>query len=883
MSLSDRCAKYAAAALSLLGLLSWAPSRGASPASAIDQIPGKLPKTVVPLDYEIAIVPHAERATFDGTESVTIQVRSSTDTVVFNVLNLNMQNALFDGKAVKSINMDNDRQIAAVTLGAPAGTGRHVLKLQYSGAIQEQPQGLFLQRYGTSGDFLLSTELEATDARRVFPCWDEPAFRARFRLTVTIPSKWTAVANMPIAKRSVRDGLSTITFARTPRMASYLVELTAGNLKSISEQVNGVRLGIWAVAGREQEGRTALANARQILADYEAYFGYKYPLPKLDSIAIPGGFSGAMENWGAITYTDRALLLSTAGSLGDAQNVYSIQAHEMAHQWNGDLVTMAWWDDLWLNESFASWMAAKETDQRNPSWNWWELEDAAKQAAMAADARASSHPIQVHVSDELQATSAFDPVITYNKGEMVLRMLEAYLGPEVFRDGLRRYMRAHAFGNATTSDLWDSLSAASGQNVRAIAADWTEQPGYPLIRVTAHCESGRRTISLSQQRFYLSAPEGGQAVSSRWHIPLQVRVGKANPQAVMLAAQEQSMAAGGCEEALSADAGAIGYFRVAYDDETLAANTRAFADLPNGDRIALLDDQWALVEAQQAPLGSYLRLTGSMGSSRDPRGWQQITAALSLIEHDERNSSGHAAFAAYARTVLRPLADQMGWESNSGETPAVQQLRREVLEALATWGDRDVIDEARKRFEQHLVRRKVLSPDDQEMIFSIVGQNADAAAFEKLLALAKASDDSLERHRMFVGLAKVKDVNLAATAGQIVMSDDIRPQEALLRWHMINVLHDQHAALAWSIFTRNSAALLAPMGQYAAQSEAEFVPEVFWDSVPLDQLQQWVKAQLPAELAPDLQRGMDAARLRFALKAKLVPAADSYVSKHTSG
>ncbi len=218
--------------------------------------------------------------------------------------------------------------------------------------------------------------------------------------------------------------------------------------------------GVWAVSGREAEGRTALANAQQILADYDDYFGYPFPLPKLDSIAIPGGFSGAMENWGAITYTDSALLLSKASSLGDRQDVYSTQAHEMAHQWNGDLVTMGWWDDLWLNESFASWMAAKETDLRNPGWKWWEREDSDKESAMEADARVTSHAIQVHVTDELQAANAFDPDITYNKGQAVLRMLEAYLGPDTFRDGIRRYIKAHAFSNATTADLWNGLSAA---------------------------------------------------------------------------------------------------------------------------------------------------------------------------------------------------------------------------------------------------------------------------------------------------------------------------------------------------------------------------------------------------------------------------------------
>ncbi len=220
----------------------------------------------------------------------------------------------------------------------------------------------------------------------MFPCWDEPAFRATFQLSATVPAQWATVSNMPVSKRVVRGKVATTTFQRSPRMPSYLVEFTAGDLAKVEERVGATRLAIWAARGQEQDGLIALANAKQILADYNEYFAYPYPLPKLDSIAIPGGFTGAMENWGAITYNDQILLLTPASTIGDRQNVFSVQAHEMAHQWNGDLVTMGWWDDLWLNESFASWTAAKETDARNPGWNWWEVEDARKEIAMRADA-----------------------------------------------------------------------------------------------------------------------------------------------------------------------------------------------------------------------------------------------------------------------------------------------------------------------------------------------------------------------------------------------------------------------------------------------------------------------------------------------------------------
>ena len=391
----------------------------AGPPFSFDTAPGRLPKDVVPIDYSIAVIPDVSARTLTGTETVMLRFRSATATVKFNTLNLKLRQARLDGKPVKDVQTDNDAQLTTLTLAAPASAGVHKLILAYSGIIQTQPQGMFVQPYsGTGGGagLLLSTQMEATDARRMFPCWDEPAFRATFQLTATVPAAWATLSNMPVAKRVVHGSRATTTFERTPSMPSYLVEFTAGNMRSIGAQSGGVHFGVWAVRGRESDGTVALANAKQILADYNDYFGYPYPLPKLDSIAIPGGFSGAMENWGAITYNDQLLLLSSTSSMADRQEVYSTQAHEMAHQWNGDLVTMGWWDDSGSTRASPPGARPGRPTCATRTWNWWESEDAGKEQAMRADARVSSHAIQQHVTDELQADNAFDPDITYNKG-----------------------------------------------------------------------------------------------------------------------------------------------------------------------------------------------------------------------------------------------------------------------------------------------------------------------------------------------------------------------------------------------------------------------------------------------------------------------------------
>jgi aminopeptidase N len=848
-----------------------------------DKASGRLPKNIVPVDYSIAIVPNAEAKTFTGTESVSLKFREATDTVVFNTLNLSLKDVRLDGKPVKNVATDNDAQLTTVTLAGAAPVGMHTLTMSYSGVIETRPQGLFVQPYGKSagnpGGTMLSTQMESTDARRMFPCWDEPAFRATFQLTATVPAGWATIGNMPVARRAVHGKLATTTFERSPKMPSYLVEFTAGDLKEISAQGSHVRFGVWAVSGREEEGRTALANAQQILADYDDYFGYAFPLPKLDSIAIPGGFSGAMENWGAITYTDAALLLSKASSIGDAQGVYGTQAHEMAHQWNGDLVTMGWWDDLWLNESFASWMSAKETDLRNPGWKWWERADVDKEVAMDADARLTSHPIQVHVTDELQAANAFDPTITYNKGQAVLRMLEAYLGPDTFRDGVRRYIKARAFSNASTADLWNGLTAASGQDVGALASAWTEQAGFPLVSVKSQCDAaGKRTVTLTQKRFFLRTPADAAAQVGHWSVPLQLRAGAQGTSRALLLTQEgQSVAAGSCQEPLSADADAIGYYRVQYDAATLAANTRAFSTLPDGDRIALLDDQWALVQAQTAPLASYLALAENMGNDLDTRPWEQIINALGTIEYDERGAPGHDAFAAYARALLKPVAQRLGWDARAGETPDLQTLRRQVIENLGVWGDADTIAEARRRFAGFVKDQSSIAPDDQRMVLNVVGLHADAATFGQLHTLAKAATDDAGQRRLYLALAAVRDSKLAEEAAGIALSPELPPQAIQLRLAMIGTLRQEHPQLGWNTFSGHAEMLMSPFGNMAPLFEAEFVPQFFWNSLPPDKMEAWIRAHVPAEMNGYIEKGMESARFQYSQKQALVPAADAYL------
>ncbi len=850
-------------------------------AFSLDSAPGRLPKDVVPLDYAVAIKPDAKAMSISGRESVLVEVRRPTATLQFNSLNQVLRDVRLDGKPVAHVTSDDKAQLTTVTLHAPASKGRHTLSFTFEGRIETQPIGLFAQPYkgadGRSG-VLLSTQMEATDARRMFPCWDEPAFRATFRLTVTVPAAWQNVSNMPVAKRVVHGELATVSFGKTPRMPSYLIEYTGGDLGEISATNGGTRFGVWAVRGEEKKGAVALANAQKILADYNDYFGVPYPLPKLDSIAVPGGFQGAMENWGAITYNDQTLLLSPSSSIGDVQVVFAIQAHEMAHQWNGDLVTMAWWDDIWLNESFASWMAAKETDLRNPTWKWWEAQDADKERAMAADARAASHPIEQHVTDELQATNAFDPEITYNKGQSILRMFEAYLGPDVFRAGIRGFMKAHAFSNATTADLWQALGGASGQDVGAIVAGWTQQAGFPVVEVAASCDAGgSRTLTLSQHRFLLQGTATG---SSHWQVPLQIRVGTGGvPKAVLLTRDGQTIAAGRCDEPVNVDAGALGFYRAHYDPATLALDTRAFGALPDADRIALLDNQWAMVESGIESLPTYLGLASAMGEDLDSRAWTQIGGAIGRIEYAERGRPGHEAFAAFGRKLLGPVLARLGWDERPGETPDVKNLRIALIGGLGNLDDPQVVAEAQRRFQAFRTDRASLPPDQQGAVLGVVAQHADAATFEQLHALARGARDETELRRFYGALTDVRDPAQADQVAKIALSDEIPPQADAVRLRLVLSLAADHQQLAWRVLHENLDRLMKPVATFAPLVTAQYVPTAFWSGIPLDEVESWVRSRVPAEMNDAVARGMETARFRFAERDRLAAAADAYLAR----
>ncbi|MFL6506225.1 MAG: M1 family metallopeptidase, partial [Candidatus Udaeobacter sp.] len=677
-----------------------------------NETPGKLPKEVVPTEYAIRIVPKLDNFTFAGSETVKLTVRSPVHQLVLNGLELKIEAAAVDGKELelRAIETDNEKQLVRLTLPSELGAGDHALTLRFTGKINQQGQGLFYMRYQEEGSgarkVMLGTQFEATDARRFFPCWDEPAFRARFQLTAVVPKNWLAVSNMPIESEEKIEGGKEVRFASTPPMSSYLNVFVAGELDLIESRVGPTQIRVIATKGKAELGRYALEASAEILKYYNDYFGVPYPLPKLDQIAIPGGFGGAMENWGGITYYESRLLFDPKSSSGETkQNIYEVLAHEMAHMWFGDLVTMAWWDNLWLNEGFASWMGSKCTARFNPQWEVWLARELprdptrrtgiAKEAAMEGDARSTTHPIQQRVATEAEANSAFDD-ITYKKGQSFLRMLESFLGEDVFRDGIRQYIAAHEYSNTTTADLWTALSDASKKSVAEIAAGWTEQPGFPVVRVKREADAKLR---LTQERFTVNFKNAPPLL---WPIPLTYSVVGERPSTLLMTDKTAALENIPADRALKLNLNGAGNYRVEYDEPSWKLLLEALPKLGVEDRVNLMSDAWALVQAGRAPVSLYFGLGEKLPASTDLAEREQIISVLDFVNGLLLGSSEREKFQRYARSLLRPTFATLGWEPKPDEPPNAGRLRASLIGALGYLNDPEVLAGCRQRFAKYL-------------------------------------------------------------------------------------------------------------------------------------------------------------------------------------
>jgi aminopeptidase N len=802
-----------------------------------------LPDDVVPTHYDLSFVPDAAAMTFTGTVKIDIEVREQTSRIELNAADLTFSHVALSGVAGQpQVAFDKTEDTATLSFAAPIAPGRYVLSIDYTGQINNNAAGLFYLDYDTAQGTkrALFTQFENSDARRFVPCWDEPARKASFTLTATVPAGEMAVSNMPIAaQEALAGGLKRVQFAESPKMSSYLLFFGLGDFERVSRQVNGVDVGVIVKRGDIAQARYALDAASQILPYYEDYFGVKYPLPKLDLVAGPGQsqFFGAMENWGAIFFFERDLLIDPKISTdADKRGIAITIAHEMAHMWFGDLVTMEWWDGIWLNEGFASWMEYKATDRFHPQWNVWLRALGSKEAAMRVDARAGTHPIIQPIVDVLQANEAFD-TITYSKGQSVIRMLENYVGEDAFRAGVRAYIKAHAYGNTVTDDLWAELDKTSPTSISGVAHDFTLQSGVPLIRAAATSHG----IRLTQEEAAADETGDGPKV---WQVPVVEKSlsGKGEWRGIVSREKPADIAlAKGAVPIVNA--GQAGYFRTQYDKRLSARLAEHFLALTPADQLGLLADARALGYSGTQPMANLLALTSRARSAMNPQVLAEIADQIAELDMLYRDLPGRTAFRAYGLRVLRPLFAKVGWTPRPGENANTPLLRAALLDALNQLDDPKAIAKARKYFAAYVKTPASLSNDLRRSVLSIVAAHADVASWEQLHALAKNAPSSLEKHEFYDLLGSVHDRTLAERALALALTDEA---PVTMRPAMVASVSDYYPAMAFDFTAVHLDAINAMLEPDSRNEFAPRLAESSTDPAMIAKLEAFAGAHIPA-------------------------------------
>ncbi len=754
----------------------------------------QLPPHVRPVKYRLTLTPDMERFTFTGEESVQIDIVQPTRQIVLNAIEIQVQAAsvrLGDGSMLpaEEISYDESAETVTLVMGEELAAGRAQLELRFTGELNDRLHGFYRSSYRSADGTehtLATTQFEATDARRAFPCWDEPALKATFEAALVIPSHLTAVSNTPIAEETAAGpGVKRVQFRETPAMSTYLLAFVVGQLESIEgKSRDGTLIRVLTTPEKGEQGRFALDVAIRLLDYYNDYFGIPFPLEKLDHLAIPDFAAGAMENWGAITYRETALLFDPQQSApGTRQRVAEVVAHEMAHMWFGDLVTMEWWNDLWLNESFASWMATKAVDHLFPEWEMWtQFVHDDVNSGLALDGLENSHPIEAEVRNPTEIQQLFDP-ISYSKGASIIRMLEQFLGPEQFRKGLHRYLSSHSYGNARTRDLWEAMEAESRQRVTTIMDSWVGQTGYPVLQVDVRREADEVAVHVSQRRFLYT---GENQDTTLWQVPLGVSSQGASQMETHLLSEREGVvtlhsAPAGTDGWVKVNARQTGFYRVQYAQEELSRLVRAVEsqELPAVDRLGLQEDAYALGRAGLVPATQFLDLARAYKNEGEYAVWADFGTNLRQLDALLSKEACHPQFQAFARELLQPIAHQVGWEPKQGEGHLQTLLRSTVLGLLGAFGDTETLKEARQRFERFLEEPASLVPDLRGVVYGLAAQEGDATTHDALRRLAQEATLQEEKVRRLMALARFRERPLLEKTLQMVLTPEVRTQDTV--------------------------------------------------------------------------------------------------------
>jgi puromycin-sensitive aminopeptidase len=775
----------------------------------------RLPRTVVPTRYDLRLEPDLARATFTGEVVITVAVHEPSGEIVLNATELQIDEARLEvvggPSLAATVVLDEKAERCRLAFSQSIASGNGRLLLRFRGALNDKLRGFYRSTYKDASGatkVLAATQFEATDARRAFPCWDEPAFKAVFATTLVVDPALAAVSNTAVATERTENGKKVICFADTIPMSTYLVAFVVGELEATDPVLVGnTPLRVWSIPGKKRLAAFGKEIAAFSLKFYEEYYGRPYPGDKLDLLAIPDFAAGAMENLGAITFRETALLVDEqAATHAELERVADVVAHENAHMWFGDLVTMAWWNGLWLNEAFATFLEMVAVDAFRPQWERWTTFGVSRAAALVVDGLNSTRPIEYHVEAPKDADAMFD-VLTYEKGASVLRMMEQYLEVETFRAGVRDYLNAHAFGNTETGDLWLALERAAGRPIPEIMDGWVFQPGYPLIRARLDGAS----LVLTQERFtYLPTANGKD---QRWQVPVQYRIragAEALTQRLLLKDAETRMPLPERFESVLVNADGHGFYRVHYADELRDRLLLSLPDLSSIERFNLVNDCWAATLAGMMPLTGYLDLTARFRGERDKNVWTALLGSFHAI-HRLLDVANRPGFEALVRDRAGAALLDLGWKSRPGEGELTAQLRGDLIRTLGILGnDADVHQRAA---EVH-ARAESADADVLAAVIPVLAFTGENQLYQEFTSRFRAAQTPQEEQRYLHALPAFRPPPLVEQTLTRTLNGEMRTQDApfVLR-SLLTSVHGRE--LAWRFIKTNWEVmnrLYAPVG-----------------------------------------------------------------------
>ena len=750
----------------------------------------RLPELAVPENYKLSFAPDFQKDNFEGEETISVRVLKTTPEIVLNSAEIEFQEAtISSGETTQQakITLDRQKEMATLAFSTPVNAGPAKIHIKYTGILNNELRGLYLGK-DRDGRKYAVTQFEATDARRAFPSFDEPGYKATFDVSVVAEDGMVAISNGKVLSDTPGPGEAkhTVTFATTAKMSSYLVALAVGHFESVEGEADGIPIRVWGPPGTKQNDGYALEVSEWCMKYFNQYFGIQYPFEKLDMIGLPDFSAGAMENTGFITYRQAELQLDDQhASVELRKRVAVVIAHEMAHQWFGDLVTMRWWDDIWLNEGFASWMETKAVGAWKPEWHF-ELEDVEDTTAtLNSDSLRNTRPIHQAAETPAEIQELFDG-IAYDKAASVLRMLEAYLGPERFRAGVNQYLTEHSYGNATADDFWRTLAKVSKEPVDKIMPTFVQQPGAPMVSVRTQCLGGSTIVTLSQRRYFSDRRMFEAGSKEFWQVPVCVKEsgeGEAgHEKCVLLTKKEESVTLPGCGSWVMANAGAHGYYRSGYSSDAIRAMGRSLEhELTESERIVLLGDSWASVRVGEQQIGDYLALAEGVRSDRTRAVLSQVTAKLEYISNYLVSDADRQEYEQWVRRLLTPVAAELGWQPKAGESDETKSLRARVWHTLGYAGrDPDAIAKARQLTERALQDPASIDSTVAFTAFSLAAENGDAILYDKVMTKLQSRGSSLESYYLyFQTLSKFHDPKLLRRTLDYAISPAVRSQDTL--------------------------------------------------------------------------------------------------------